>query len=218
MEERKLVKSEPYIYPIETYCCNTEQFKPDPVKENIVVWAARLHLQKRPEMYLEAIHWLHQFHRDQIKGWKFLFYGNGPHREQFEQKIKELDLSDFIEFRSDVSNMSQVFNRSKCFVSTQDYENFTSLSMNEALSSGNAIVSRNVGQTDLYVKDGKNGYLAKEDSSIGVGEAILRYISASEAERASMQQYSLYLSNEVHTPNNFMKELDNFWEHVLTKK
>src|SRR5205814_8514330 len=88
-EKNAIIKSKPLIHPIKTYCCDTENFKPAPVKENTIVRAARLDKQKRPLMFIEAVNILHNKHASEIKNWKFYICGNVPEKEEIANKIME---------------------------------------------------------------------------------------------------------------------------------
>lgn len=215
-KENQIFKYEPYIYAIKTYCCNTNKFKPSP-KQNIIVFASRLDLQKNPMMFLRAIQILKNKNPEILKEWKIIICGKGPLENEIRKFIKGNCLEDVVEFKNNISDMSPIFSISKCFVSTQDYENFTSLSMHEAMASGNALIARNVGQTQFYLKDGKNGILVKNDSAEGLAESIERYLLFPELHK-QMQDYSLYLTREVHNNINFTNELKSFWKTVINFK
>jgi glycosyltransferase involved in cell wall biosynthesis len=85
--------------------------------------------------------------------------------------------------------------------------------MNEAMAAGNVIVARNVGQTNLFVKDGVNGYLATSDNAKGVAEAMMKVIQYPE-KNAAMMKESIRLATEVHTPENFIRQIDLFWNSL----
>ena len=112
--------------------------------------------------------------------------------------------------------MGNFFSDSKCFVSTQDFENFTSLAMLEAMACGNAVVARNVGQTNFFVKDGVNGILAKEDSAKGIAEALKFYIEHPEKHEA-MKTESIRIAREENTAEKFIQHLDSFWKKIYEK-
>jgi len=112
-------------------------------------------------------------------------------------------------------NPKEVFVTTKCFVSTQDFENFPSLAMNEAMVAGNAIIARNVGQTELFVKEKQNGFLLSEDSAQGLANKILEYISLSETEKQKMSDSSIELTQKVHTYTNFKSQMETIWEDIL---
>jgi len=110
--------------------------------------------------------------------------------------------------------MSEVFAESKCFVSPQDFENFPSMAMAEAMINKNAIIARNVGQTSLFVKDGINGLLIHPDSEEGLCTALEDYIINNDKYR-SFGEESLKLMQTIHTPENFIVQIDDFWASVL---
>ena len=131
VQENKLFKNEPLIFPITKYCCDTSRFKPGNKKRNIIVFASRLDNQKNPMFFLSAINSI----KAEIKrhSFKVLICGKGPLLSNIQKYIIEKGLKSIIEIRTDISDMSPIFANSKCFVSTQNFENFTSLSMNEAI-------------------------------------------------------------------------------------
>jgi glycosyltransferase involved in cell wall biosynthesis len=110
--------------------------------------------------------------------------------------------------------MTHIFEESKCFISTQDFENFPSLAMNEAMAAGNAIISRNVGQTNLFVKHLINGVLTDSDTAEGLASAIEYYISHPQMHEG-MQNESIRLTEEVHTFENFKFQIENFWDKTI---
>lgn len=191
---------------------DTSGFIPAAQKKQIVVFAARMTGQKQPMMFAEAVSYLLQQHAGLVRGWQFRMYGNGPEEERVRRFILEHDSGEQLTLHP-TTDLRPVFAESKCFVSTQDYENFPSLSMNEAMAAGNAIIARNVGQTAYFVKDGENGFLSREDSAEGIARAILDYITKPELH-AGMQAQSCRLANEVHTPENFIRQIDAFWEKL----
>ena len=136
-------------------------------------------------------------------------YGRGDlHNEVFEA-LKKYNLQDLISIDINL-DMTSVFEKSKCFVSTQEFENFPSLSMNEAMAAGNIIISRNVGQTELFVKDGVNGLLLKSDNPTGLADAINWFINNTD-KHEKMATESVKLTTQVHNFENFRKQLESFW-------
>ena len=86
--------------------------------------------------------------------------------------------------------------------------------MNEAMAAGNAIISRNVGQTNLFVKHLVNGVLTDSDTAEGLASAIEYYISNPQLHEA-MQNESIRLTEEVHTFENFKSQIENFWDKTI---
>lgn len=207
-----IIKSKPYIECVESRFSDTTRFVASSNKENQIIFAARLTQQKQPMFFLEAIRILKESCFNEMEGWKFLIYGKGPLENEMHEFITKHNLQNLVSCHSN-SDLSKVLSETKCFVSTQDYENFPSLSMCEAMAAGNAVIARNVGQTDYFVKHQLNGYVLDEDSPVGLANAIKNYISNSQLH-ANMQFESIRLTREVHTVNNFIRDIDVFWKKV----
>lgn len=197
---------------IQSRFSDTKHFKPVYPKKNMVVYASRLDEQKHAEWYLDAIISLVKNNSNDIKGWKFMLFGNGPLRDGLMQKAKENNLNEYLEFKIE-GNLSPYFNESKIFVSCQDYDNFPSLSMSEAMAAGNALVARNVGQTDLFLKNNINGLFPPSDNAEGMAKAILQMIKHPE-ETDKMGKESFKLIQDVHNVPNFIKQIDEFWSKL----
>jgi glycosyltransferase involved in cell wall biosynthesis len=212
-EEKKWIPTAK-IHAISTRYCNAERFFAEKEKENRVVFASRLDRQKHPEWFVEGISLLREQSPELLSGWKFSLLGNGPMREEIREMIESKGLGDLLELRTDVRDTAPVINRSRCYVSCQDYENFPSLAMNEAMAAGNAILARNVGQTDMFLHEGKNGYFFTGDSPKGFAGALKKFLE-NPAQHDSFGQYSIRLTKEVHTPGNFIAEIEEFWRELM---
>ncbi len=211
--EKKVVKSEPEIFVINSRYTG-KKFPEKFNKKNRIVYASRLTRAKKPLMLIEAIHILKQ-NQFNFSDWKFVIYGKGELENDIKAKVNEYNLNELVELTHH-HDLTEAFSESKCFVSTQDFENFPSLAMNEAMAAGNAIIARNVGQTELFVKDDKNGLLLKEDNAKGLAHAINEFIS-NQAMQERMGAESIKLTKEVHTFSNFQTQMDNFWDTILNK-
>ncbi len=200
------------VYAINSRFSDVKKFIPSAAKQNLVVFASRLDEQKHADWYLKAIEIIKS--QNKLNDWKFILCGTGPLREELMKQATEKKLSDVLEFRIE-GQMEKLFNVSKIYVSCQNYDNFPSLSMSEAMASGNAIVARNVGQTNLFVRSNKNGVLINPDSAEGLAEALIKMISDGEMVK-KMGEESVELMKNVHNVPNFIKQIDNFWNEILT--
>lgn len=193
------------------YCfTDIQKFKPGEKKKQ-VVFAARLSVFKRPLDYLDAVSILLESNPQLKEEWEFLLYGDGELADSVQHRIDTTELKNVIR-RGVANDMSPVFNASSIFVSTQMYENFTSLSMLEAMSSGNAIVSYNVGETIRFVRPGQNGLLIPE-SPVALASALL-HLMRDEEKLNSFQQESTMIARTVHTFENFSEEIIDFWKSL----
>ena len=195
--------------------CFTEpdRFKPAPVKDRVVVFAGRLSEQKRPLLFVDAVAALRRRHPGLIEGWRFEIYGRGVLQEQVDARIADHELTDIVRCTHAI-DLAPIFSRSRLFVSTQAFENFTSLAMLEAMSSGNAIVAEDIGQTREFVRHGENGYLVEAATPDGFAAAMAEYIGHPERHDA-MAGASRAIVTDVHTIEHFAEDILTFWRDVL---
>lgn len=203
----------PLVRSIHSRFCDTVKYFPAQKKQQIV-WASALVDYKRPDMFIEAIGLAYARNRNQFDGWQILVYGNGPMEAELRSRIEKFQLSNIIELHSGTNNLSQVLNQSMCYISTQELENFPSLAMNEAMAAGNVIIARNVGRTYLFVHDKKNGYLSPTDDANGIAHCIEEFLAHTE-HHLPMMLHSRNLCETIHTPQNFIREIDTFWSELV---
>lgn len=208
-------QKQPYVYATKHYCTDSEKFRPSPNKNRDIVWAARFNQIKDPLFYLESVNWLFKNHSDLLNEFNWKIYGNGAYIDDVIAYINNNNL-DFMKLETNCSDLSSIFAESLCFVSTQHIENFTSLSMHEAMSSGNAILSKNVGQTDFYVEENVNGYLCSETPSAEqFGNTILKFLKVPRKNQLEMGRKSREIVENYHNQENFINELTTFYRKFL---
>jgi glycosyltransferase involved in cell wall biosynthesis len=213
-KENKYYNENTIFGSIQSRFADTSRFTPAANKKNIIVFASRMHHQKRPEWFLQAINELKNRKTPALNQWKFLFIGGGEMKKDMSQYITDNGLSEQIEM-IETGDLSTIYPETSCYVSTQDFENFPSLSMMEAMACGNAVIARDVGQTSLMVKDQINGLILKDDSYLGLAKALLECMNMSTIDREQMQQNSIRQVKEVHTENNFFDQVELFWNRVI---
>ena len=211
--EKEIVNKNVKIHAISSYFCDNEKFKPG-IKKNQIIFASSLSNTKRPLIFLNAIISIIEHQTDLISNWEFIICGQGFYEKQIKSLIFDKNLAHIIKFHNDIQDLSSFFASSKCFVSTQKYENFTSLSMNEAMAAGNAILAFDVGQTHEYVKNNENGLLTKNETASGLKEIIVNYLNSHEMHD-DMSKKSYKLAREVHNEAKFINELDSYWINIL---
>lgn len=218
-ETNKLIKSNPEITVIKSrFVINHAPNNNKGIeKDNVIVFAARLVPSKQPLFFIEGVNCLYLRSPEKIANiWKFEVYGKGKEEEHIKDYITKNKLQNIVSLNFN-ANMAEIFSKSKCFVSTQDFENFPSMSMAEAMINKNAIIARNVGQTDYFVKDKINGYLLKTDTPEGLADCLEMYID-NEKQHSSFGLESYKLMTTVHTPENFIIQTNQFWSSVLNRK
>lgn len=214
--EKKWINSSMITMNILSRFADTRNFKPSK-KEKIIVFASRLDYPKNPDWYIEAIKILNDSFSNEISKWKFLLYGDGPMKNDLIKMIDQYKLNHILSLKTN-GNLEEVFPYTSCYVSTQDYENFPSLSMMEAMASGNIVVARDVGQTDLMVKNNINGFVLKKDSPEGLSDVLRQVVSIHDQILKEMMSESIKLVKEVHNKENFFLQIESFWDKLIIKK
>lgn len=209
-QEKNHYQWSPLMQNIHSRFTDTSKFTPSFNKENVIVFASRMHFQKRPDWFIKAISILKKENFTELTNWKFHFLGDGDLSKEMEELIITEGLENLV-IRKYSGDLSSIYPTTSCYVSTQDFENFPSLSMMEAMACGNAVISRNVGQTSLMVKDEENGLLLKEDTPEGLAEMLKKYIKSSDEQQLSMQKESIRIVEEVHTSASFISQIEDFW-------
>ena len=207
----------PRILHAARYCfVDSIRFKPAEIKENLVVYASRLVKVKRPDLFVDALGVAKARAPGLVGQWRFLLLGKGPALATLQARCAELGLQEVLDFDY-APDASRIFTRSRIFVSTQDHENFTSLSMLEAMAAGNAILARDVGQTRAFVRERQNGLLALTDSPEAICEKLLMMLE-DEAMTRRWGVESRRIALEEHCAKNVLDEFDAFWQEVVTRR
>jgi glycosyltransferase involved in cell wall biosynthesis len=195
--------------------CFTEpaRFRPATTKERLIVFAGRLSHQKRPLLFVDAVARLREREPDLVSGYRFELYGRGVLDEAVRDRIAFHRLGGVLTQKHG-ADMAPVFARSQVFVSTQAIENFTSLSMLEAMAAGNAIIAQDLGQTREFVRPGENGLLVEDESPDAFADAITQYLQNPQLH-AGMAAASRAIATDVHTIKHFAGDIDAFWSSVL---
>ena len=166
----------PKILPVSCYFLDTEKYRPSDNKENVIVFAARFVEAKNPILFLSGIREVLKREPELLDDWRVEIYGNGPLRDEMKSFVLNQGLVDKVQFKIN-PDLATVFTYTRLFVSTQERENFTSLSMIEAMSCGNAIIAKNAGQTVDFVRNNINGILYEESTPASLANAIIYYLS-----------------------------------------
>lgn len=194
---------------------DTVRFRPAAAKDPVVVFAARLVPVKQPLLFVEAVRLALQRAPAAFSDWQFRMYGRGVLHAQVRAAIADAQLESRIELGF-CPDLAAELSRSRVFVSTQDYENYSSVAMLEALASGNAIIARPVGQTAAFVEHGENGLLAAQDTPAALAEALVQYVTRPQCHERYARR-SRTLVEQVHTFDNFSRDLESFWSAVRTR-
>ncbi len=214
LKKKALLTWQPmHVQSITSRFSDVSHYYPEKPKNNWVVFASRLDAQKHPEWIIQAVKEISELEPKLLHDWKFKICGDGNLREALIAEVEMQKLNGTIDFEIQ-GEMFKILNVSKIYVSCQDYDNFPSLTMAEAMASGNAIVARNVGQTELFVKDKKNGVLINPDSPSQLAKALIELMK-NEEKIGLMGKESLALIQKVHNVPNFISQIHQFWQSIL---
>lgn len=195
------------------YCfVDTARFAPAAEKRNWVVFSGRLVDLKRPLLFVDGVADALRQAPALFAAWDFFIFGNGPLLEAVQARLAALGLSERVKIGAH-GDLRSTLARSSIFVSTQDFENFTSLAMLEAMASGNAIIARDVGQTRLFVTPRSNGLLMPATGTASaLGQCLVEAVESGMLSTWGAE--SRRLSMEMHTVEHVLEEFDRFWHEV----
>jgi glycosyltransferase involved in cell wall biosynthesis len=178
-------------------------------KKSLMVWAGRLSDQKRPQLFLKMVEKIRELDISVYNHFKFILLGSGYKLVDLVDEKEKLNL-DRIELIQDEVRIDKYLNQSQIFISTQKYDNFPSLSMIEAMASGNAIFAINEGRTNIFVKSGINGEVVElnvENYSSSLAEKIVQSINQDKIKEFGLNSRQLALEM---TPKKFYEQFNKF--------
>lgn len=150
-----------------------------------VVTVARFTSQKNFLRYIEAIKIVKN------KGLKvhFEWYGDSRYEVKYYlemvDKIKELEVSDYITIHEPSNNIIEVYQKADLLCLPSLYEGYPNV-LCEAMSCGLPVICSNVCENPLLVRDNVNGYLFDPFSVESIADAINKMFSCSLEERKRM--------------------------------
>ncbi|MBK7311185.1 MAG: glycosyltransferase [Sphingobacteriaceae bacterium] len=210
VENKKVLNSNPLVHSVSSRFTATDFFEDFSERENRIIFSGRLSEYKDPLLFIKAAQIVNKRMPD--SNWKFEMYGKGPLENEVRIYLKSNDLESVV-LLSHTPDMQKVLRKSRIYVSTQNAENFPSLAMAEAMACCNLIIARNVGQTDFYVKDTVNGFLLKTGDPEELADMLIKVMQSPEIIE-TMGKESVSLLKNIHNKENFIKEIDDFWDEL----
>ncbi len=128
--------------------------------EKLVLTLSRLARHKQVDIFIKAIPEVTKTY----KNVKFVIVGDGECREELEDLVKDLNISDYVRFEGAVehSQVAKYMNACDIFVSTNFYSSICNPVI-EAMTCGKAVMALNTGATRDFIKDDYNGVLVEVD-------------------------------------------------------
>lgn len=168
---------------------DTEHFRPRTERFRGCVQllaVGRLVEAKRFDRFLRIVRSLCSYTHVRVRG---IVVGDGPLREQLEQKARELGLfPDRVEFVGSVPDVRQIYQQSDILVLTSDHEGTPNVVL-EAMACGMPVVAAAVGGVPDLVRHGETGCLVRpENDEEGFVDCLLGLVRDPKARQQMGQK------------------------------
>ena len=146
-------------------------------KDKIILSVGRLEGAKNPLLLIDSFHTLVRYNQNV----KLLVVGTGSLEEDVIKKVKKYNLQSKIKFLGVVSidNVIELMKLSDVFIMTSAFEGMP-MSVLEALASGLPVVSTDVGEIKMVVKDGVSGLIVPNNNAESIAKAVLEILNNKE--------------------------------------
>jgi glycosyltransferase involved in cell wall biosynthesis len=170
-----------------------------------IAFCSRLEPDKNPLLYLEAAKEI----LNKYPAIKFHILGEGTLVNEIKDFIDSNNISSSVNFKF-YKNPPEIFKNTSIFVSLQSNTNYPSQSVLEAMACGNAIVSSNRGDTNLFI-DESNGILIDLNKEELVASITKLIENPSHAHELGIAGRDFVLKN--HT----IEKYSNYFLNLLIK-
>lgn len=189
------------------------KYFPSSDKIKLILFTGRLEERKNPQFFLNIIFSIAPELRR--LGWQGLILGGGELFGSLSNFIHEKKIGDIVQINT-VDETANIINISSIYVSLQRNENYPSQSLIEAMSSGNAVVVSDVGETKRLVQPDR-GILISEFTEGFYSQALLLLISNPELRMQLGTNARKYVMNH-HTIERFADHMLEVWELGLLRR
>ena len=130
------------------------------IEKNLIFSACRLTKSKNIHLGLETMR--------QLNGFKWVIAGDGPDREDIENRIRELCLKNKVVLLGQLKNLADYYEKCDIFIHFSYYENFGQVLL-EAMSYGKPPIVLNPHGPSIFtasgeiIQDGYNGFFVEND-------------------------------------------------------
>jgi GalNAc-alpha-(1->4)-GalNAc-alpha-(1->3)-diNAcBac-PP-undecaprenol alpha-1,4-N-acetyl-D-galactosaminyltransferase len=162
---------------------NNNDFK----KKKIILNVGRLDSNKNQKQLIKS------FHRANNMNWKLIICGEGPSRNELENLILQLKLSEHVFLKGNVQNVNDYYSNASIFAFTSFSEGFPNVVL-EAMSYGCACISTNcvVGSNDM-IKNNHNGFLVEINDTDTLDTKLNQLMSNEELRQKFIKNSNIKL-------------------------
>ena len=167
-------------------------------RENVIVFSGSFIPQKNPDLAVEGFYEFLKCNPESDA--RLALIGKGDMFEQLNSRVNEINLAvgrTAITFENE-SSLFDVLSRSKIFLSLQDFDNYPSQSVMEAMLFCNSIVSIDNGDTSRLVLVEKNNILLRKKSPEDLGKNIGRLLEGWQLNRVNRQHILEHFTAEKY--------------------
>ncbi len=201
------------------YGVDTNLFKPGTYKEYSpekfrVISTRRLSPIYNLDLLIDAIH----LAAKKISNLEVYFLGDGPERERLKRKIKDLGLSQFVQFTGQLPQRYVIehLNKSDIYISTSKSDG-TSLSLLEAMACGLFPIVTDIPANREWIKDRINGFLVPTGNPLLLSERIYEvFLNRSLTDAAC--KINLMLIREKASLYKNLGKVEELYVHLLKEK
>ena len=143
----------------------------------------------------------------------FVFAGNGPQKENIENKIKELGLGGKVFLLGLRNDIPYILNSIDLFV-LPTLQEALGTSFVEAMAMGRPVIGANVGGVGEVIKDGVNGYLVPPEDPDGLADAVIRTLLDKEKAEA-MGREGMKMATQHFTSGRMCREMYDLYSSLL---
>ncbi len=187
---------------------NPEFIEPpfDGEREKNIVSVGRLYEQKNQKLLIDAFTQI----SDEYKDYNLIIYGEGYLRQELENHVKELNMTERISLPGRVDNVKEKIYKSSLFVLSSDFEGMPNALM-EAMALGLPVISTDCpcGGPKFLIDNNKNGMLVEVGNVKELSQAIKKMLD--NPEEAKMMGNEANKISERLAP----EKINKLWEDYI---
>jgi len=142
-----------------------------PERARLVAVACRLEAEKDLSTWLRAARLISR----ESPGAEFVIAGEGSQRGELQELSRNLGISEKVHFPGLRTDVDEIFSVSDLIMFSSRYEGL-SLALMEAMASGKAVITTDIGGNRALVADGRSGVLVKPGDAEGLAGAAVRLL------------------------------------------